>query len=161
MPKQRILTAMQVQRLPPMLYGRIRWDKSMGRPVGDIATGFRVQSQEHTVTQFRMGPGGRAEPIPGTGIWKDPVTLACWAAPDEGDRHVVMFRVPDVHLNGWPDGKYRLRAELTGNWGDTMLHVRIGYRRIDPLAVDVVLTKQAQIGSADFEVVWEPWRWRP
>lgn len=160
MPKSDILSAAAVVRLPPMLFGYIRWNKIMGSPVGDPATGFRVLSEEHTVTQFRMGPAG-PEPIPGTGIWKPAISVPCWKVPDEGDMHVVAFRVPDVHLNAFPDGKYRVKAELTGNWGESLLHVRIGYRRIEPLAFHVALTKEHQIRSVDFEVVYEPWRWRP
>jgi len=160
MPKADILTTADVLRLPPMIYGRIRWNKSMGSPVGDPATGFRVFSEEHTTTQFRMGRSG-PEPIPGTGIWKAAVAVPCSTAPDEGDMHVVRFFVPDVHLNAFPDGKYRVRAELTGNWGDSLVQVRIGYRRIDPLSFHLALTKDHQIGSVDFEVIYEPWHWRP
>ena len=75
--------------------------------------------------------------------------------------HVVAFRVPDVHLNAFPDGKYRIRAGLTGNWADPLVQVRIGYRRIEPLTHYIELTKDHQIGSADFEVVYEPLRWHP
>jgi len=158
MPKSEKLTQAAVRKLPPMLWGRIRWHKSMGGPVGDAATGFRVQAEEHTATQFRIGPAG-PEPIPGTGVWKTAVTVPCFTAPDEGDKHVVAFSVPDVHLNMFPDGKYRVRAELTGNWADSLVQVRIGYRRIDPLAMYVVLTAEHHLASVDFEVAYEPWHW--
>jgi len=160
MPKSDRLSAAAVVRLPPMLFGRIRWNKNMGSPVGDPATGFKVTAEEHTVTQFRMGPSG-PEPIPGTGVWKPAVIVPCSKAPDEGDMHVVAFHVPGVHLNAFPDGKYRLRAELTGNWADSLLQVRIGYRRIEPLAYQLALTQDRHIVSVDFEVIYEPWRWRP
>lgn len=153
------LTATAVLKLPPMLWGRIRWNKTMGSPVGDTATGFRVTCEEHTATQFRIGRAG-PEPIPGTGVWKPAVTVPCWSVPDEGSMHVVAFRVPDVHLTMFPDGKYRVRAELTGNWADPLVQVRSGYRRIDPLAFQVVLTQERHLESVDFEVVYEPWRWR-
>ena len=160
MPKGDKLTQAAVRRLPPMLWGRIRWHKSMGSPVGDTATGFRVRAEEHTATQFRIGPHG-PEPIPGTGVWRAPVTVPCIAAPDEGDMHVVAFHVPDVHLTTFPDGKYRVRAELTGNWADPLLQVRIGYRRVEPIAFYVVLTPERHLQAVDFEVVYEPWRWHP
>ena len=153
-----VLSEDAVLRLPPMLFGRIRWKKSLGGPVGDPSTGFRVLSEEHTVSQFRMGAGG-PEVIPGTGIWKPAVSVPCRAAPDEDDRHVVAFEVPDVHLNGFPDGKYRVTAALSGNWGESLVQVTLGFKRIEPMAFHVSLTKDHHIVSLDFEVVQEPWRW--
>jgi len=159
-PKTRILTDKEVLKLPPMLFGRIRWLKGLGTPIGDPASGFKVLCQEHTASQFRIGAAG-PEVVPGTGIWKDPVSVPCYAAPDEGDMHVVAFHVPDVHLTTFPDGKYRVRAELTGNWADPLLQVRIGYRRMEPIAFYVVLTPERHLQAVDFEVVYEPWRWHP
>jgi hypothetical protein len=143
-----------------MLFGRIRWYKRLGGPVGDASTGFRVLAEEHTVTRFRVGPSG-PEPEPGTGIWKPAVTVPCRVAPDEGDMHVVAFNVPDVHLSGFPDGKYRVKAELTGNWSESLLHLRLGFRRIEPVAFQVSLTKDHHLVSLDFEVILEPYRWHP
>ena len=155
-----VLTDDAVLRLPPMIFGRIRWPKSLGAPVGDPATGFKVLAEEHTVSQFRIGLGG-IEVVPGTGIWKPPVSVPCHAAPDEGDKHVVAFSVPDVHLTGFPDGKYRVSAELTGNWGESRLQMMLGFKRIEPLAYYVSLTKEQHLVSLDFEVIHELWRWRP
>lgn len=157
MPTSHILSVDDVYRLPPMLFGRIRWKKSLGGPVGDPATGFRVLAEEHTVSQFQMGPAG-PEVKPGTGVWKPPVSVPCWAAPDEDVRHVVAFNVPDVHLNAFPDGKYRVTAELAGHWSKSLLYM-LGYKRIEPMAFIVSLTKDHHIVSLDFEVVHEPWRW--
>ena len=154
------LSDTEVVRLPPMLFGSIRWHKGLGTPVGDPCSGFRIIVDEHTVSQFRMGPSG-PEVIPGTGIWINRTQSApCWAVPDEGDMHVVRFNVSDVHLNGFPDGKYRVAAELTGNWSETRLQMMLGYKRIDPLSWYVSLTKDRHIVSVDFEVVHEPWRFR-
>jgi len=155
-PKTRILTDKEVLKLPPMLFGRIRWLKGLGTPIGDPASGFKVLCQEHTASQFRIGAAG-PEVVPGTGIWKDPVSVPCYAAPDEGDMHVVRFNVPDVHLNMFPDGKYRLTAELTGNWSETPIARMLGYRRIEPLGFYVSLTKAQHLVSVDFEVVHEAW----
>ena len=157
-PKSRVLTDKEVLALPPMLFGHIRWAKSFGAPIGDPASGFRVLCQEHTASQFRIGPGGKPEVIPGTGIWKAAVTVPCVAAPDQGDQHVVRFIVPDVHLNMFPDGKYRVTAELTGNWTLSPIQKFLGFRRIEPLAFQVALTKQQHLASVDFEVVLEPLR---
>ncbi len=74
---------------------------------------------------------------------------------------MVAFSVPDVHLTGFPDGKYRVSAELTGNWGESRLQSMLGYRRIEPLAYYVSLTKDQHLVPLDFEVIHEPWRWRP
>ena len=157
MPKSRVLTQKEVLELPPMLFGHIRWQKGLGAPIGDPASGFRVLCQEHTATQFRVGAGG-PEPVPGTGVWKTAVTVPCAAAPDQGDLHVVRFIVPDPHLNAFPDGKYRVSAELTGNWSLSPIQKFLGFRRIEPLAFQVSLTKDHHLVSVDFDVVLEPLR---
>lgn len=154
-----VLSEQVVLTLPPMLFGRIRWKKGLGAPVGDPATGFRVWVEEHTVSQFRMGPSG-PEVIPGTGVWRPREAVQCVAAPEEGDTHVVSFNVPGVHLNGFPDGKYRVTAELTGNWTESPMERMFGYRRIEPFSWYVVLTRDKHIAVVDFEVVLEPWRIR-
>jgi hypothetical protein len=161
MPKTKILTNAEVLRLPPMLFGSIRWNKGLGSPVGSPCSGFKVVVDEHTVSRFRIGPAG-PEVIPGTGIWKNVEQSApCSAAPDEGDMHVVTFSVPDVHLNGFPDGKYRVSVELTGNWSESRLQTMLGYKRIDPSSWYVSLTKDHHIVKVDFEVVHEAWRFHP
>jgi hypothetical protein len=156
-PRSKALTEKEVFALPPMIFGTIRWPKGLGAPVGDPATGFRVSCQEHTASQFRIGAGG-IEVIPGTGIWLAPVGVPASAAPDEGDLHVVRFGVPDVHLNMFPDGEYRISVELTGNWSETPIARMLGYRRIDPPAVYVALDKSHHIAGVNFEVQQEPWR---
>ena len=81
-------------------------------------------------------------------------------APDEGDKHVATFSVPDVHLTGFPDGRFRVSVELAGNWSESRLQMMLGYKRIEP-AYYVTLTKEQHLVSLDFEVVQEPWRfWR-
>lgn len=154
-----VLTRDQILDLPPMLFGSIRWQKGLGAPVGDPCGAFRVLVEEHTVSQFRIGPGGRPEVIPGTGIWKAPELADCWSAPDEGDMHVVRFNARDVHLNAFPDGKYRITVELTGNWGTprqgdpAFLQRFLGFRKIEPMAYYVSLKDKDHIVSLDFEVV--------
>jgi len=54
-----------------------------------------------------------------------------------------------------------VRAELTGNWGESMVQLRVGYRRIEPIAWYVVLTPERHLESVSFDVVYEPWHWRP
>jgi len=154
-----VLSEHEVRRLPPMLFGRVRWKRSLGAPVGDPATGFKVLSEEHTVSEFRISASG-PEVIPGTGIWKPAVTVPCFAAPDEGDLHVVAFQVPDVHINGFPDGKYRVRVELTGNWGEPPIQAILGFRRVDPNMYLVALRNDQHIVSLDFDIVQEPRRWQ-
>lgn len=61
--------------LPPTIFGVIHWKKYIGRPPGDLCSGFNIRVEEHTATQFRAVGGGKYEPIPGTGIWKDVVML--------------------------------------------------------------------------------------
>lgn len=71
--------------------------------------------------------------------------------------HVVSFNVPDVHLNDFPDGKYRVKAELTGNWGQSGIQAMLGFKRIEPLSYHVSLTTDRHIVSLDFEVVQHAW----
>ncbi len=157
MPGSKYLSAGEVAKLPPMLFGKIRWNKGLGSPVGDPRSGFRVSVDEHTVTKFQDGGSG-PEPDPKTGIWKVTTAAAPLSvAPDEGNMHVVTFTVPDVHLNGFPDGKYRVKAELTGNWEQTGIQRMLGYKRIDPLSYHVSLTPDRHIVSLDFEVTQHAW----
>jgi len=146
----------EVFGLPPMLYGRIRWAKGLGTPVGEPSSGFAVLAEEHTVSQFREGVGG-IEVIPGTGIWKTLATVPCRDLPDEGDMHVVGFEVPDVHLNAFPDGAYRLTPTMTGKWSGSPLQAMMGFRRIDPRSYIGSLTQGRHIRAVDFEVVHQPW----
>ncbi len=157
MPTSKFLSAGEVAKLPPMLFGKIRWNKGYGSPVGDPCSGFRISVDEHTVSKFRFGPSG-PERDPNTGIWKVATASApCSAAPDEGVMHVVSFNVPDVHLNDFPDGKYRVKAELTGNWGQSGIQAMLGFKRIEPLSYHVSLTTDRHIVSLDFEVVQHAW----
>lgn len=156
-PRPKVLSENDVLQLPPMIFGAIRWSQGLGAPVGDPASGFRVTCQEHTASQFRIGAGG-IEVVPGTGIWLDPFVVSAYAAPDEGDQHVVRFIVTDVHLNMFPDGEYRVKVELTGNWSEPPLARMLGYRRVDPSAAYVVLDKAHHIAGVDFRVEHEPWR---
>jgi hypothetical protein len=71
---------------------------------------------------------------------------------------VVRFTVPDAHLTMFPDGKYRVAAKLTGNWSASPIQKLLGFRRIEPPAFYVVLTKGQHLVSVDFEVVLEPLR---
>ena len=161
MPISEILSDEAVSQLPPMLFGKIRWSKHIGGPIGNPCSGFAIFVEEHTVSQFHMGADG-PEVIPGTGIWRVAVDSApCWTVPDEGDMRVVRFNVPDVHLNGFPDGQYRIKPDLTGNWGESRFQMRLGFRRIEPMAFYVSLTKDQHIVSVDFEVVQHAWSSRP
>ena len=83
-----ILSSEAVLQLPPMLFGSIRWSKSLGGPAGDPCGGFNIIAEERTASKFRIGPSG-PEVIPGTGIWKAPQPLHVWTVPDEGAHHVV------------------------------------------------------------------------
>ena len=82
--------------LPPTIFGIIRWKKYIGRPMGDLCSGFNIRVEEHTATQFRAVGGGKYEPIPGTGIWKDVNdSLICREMADEGDTTSSGFKSPD------------------------------------------------------------------
>jgi hypothetical protein len=150
------LPAEAIVKLPPMLFGVIRWKKNIGSPSGDACSGFRIRVEERGPSEFRAGPGGVIEQIPGQwGIVTD--AAPCSPAPDEGDNHVVTFRVPDVHLNGFPDGGYRITPQLTGNWHTNLFQAFFGFRWIEPPSWYITITKDAHIKTVEFEVVRRVW----
>jgi hypothetical protein len=148
--------------LPPTIFGVIRWKKYIGRPAGHPCSGFNIRVEEHTATQFRAVGGGKYEPIPGTGIWKDVNdALVCQELPDEGDDHKLGFQIRgrDIHLNAFPDGQYRITPTLTGLWTRATPVVFLGSRNIEPKSAYVVLKKDNHVQSVEFEVVQRsrPW----
>jgi len=147
--------------LPPTIFGIIRWKKYIGRPPGDLCSGFNIRVEEHTATQFRAVGGGKYEPIPGTGIWKDVVdSVSCRELPDEGDYHKLSFQVwgQGIHLNAFPDGQYRITPTLKSMWSraNPVAVVFLGYRTIEPKSASVVLKKDNHIQSVEFELVQRP-----
>jgi hypothetical protein len=146
--------------LPPTIFGTIRWNKYIGRPTGDLCSGFNIRVEEHTATQFRAVGGGKYEPIPGTGIWKDVVdALSCRESPDEGDDHKLSFQIwgRGIHLNAFPDGQYRITPTLKGTWSRaTPFALFFGSRAIEPKSASVVLKKDDHIQSVEFELVQRP-----
>jgi hypothetical protein len=144
--------------LPPTIFGVIRWNKYIGRPTGDLCSGFHIRVEEHTATQFRAVGGGKYEPIPGTGIWKDVLdAVSCRDLPDEGDDHKLGFQVWGVHLNAFPDGQYRITPTVKGTWSRPNPVVTFfGSRSIEPKSASVVLKKDDQIQSVEFELVQRP-----
>ena len=149
--------------LPPTIFGVIRWRKYIGRPAGDLCSGFNIRVEEHTATQFRAVGGGKYEPIPGTGIWKDVVdSLVCRELPDEGDDHKLGFQIwgRDIHLNAFPDGQYRITPALKGTWSRATPVALFGSRNIEPQSASVVLKKDNHIQSVEFELVQRPRPWR-
>ena len=88
------VTIDELMALPPTIFGIIRWKKYIGRPLGDLCSGFNIRAEEHTATQFRAVGGGKYESIPGTGIWKDVVdSVSCWDLSDEGDYQQPSFQI--------------------------------------------------------------------
>jgi hypothetical protein len=146
--------------LPPTIFGIIRWSKYIGRPPGDLCSGFNIRVEEHTATQFRAVGGGKYEPIPGTGIWKDVVdALSCRELTDEGDYHKLSFQIwgRGIHLNAFPDGMYRITPTLKGTWSRANPVVTFfGSRIIEPKSASVVLKKDNHIQSVEFELVHRP-----
>jgi hypothetical protein len=148
--------------LPPMIFGIMRWNKYIGRPAGDLCSGFNIRVEEHTATQFRAVGGGKYEPIPGTGIWKDVVdSLVCREMPDEGDYHKLSFQISGrgIHLNAFPDGMYRITPTLKGMWTRTTPIALFGSRTIEPQSAAVVLKKDNHIQSVEFVLTQRPRPW--
>jgi hypothetical protein len=150
--------------LPPMIFGVIRWRQYIGRPPGDLCGGFNIRVEERTATQFRAVGGGKYEPIPGTGIWKDVVdAVSCRELADEGDYHKLSFQIwgRGIHLNAFPDGRYRITPILKGIWSRPANPVLFfGSRTIEPQSFSVVLKKDDHLKSVEFEVVQRPRPWR-
>ena len=158
-----IVSIDELVALPPTIFGVIRWKKYIGRPTGNLCSGFNIRVEEHTATQFRAVGGGKYEPIPGTGIWKDIMdSLFCRELPDEGDYHKLSFQLwgRGIHLNAFPDGQYRITPTLKGTWGRATPVVLFGSRNIEPKSASVVLKKDNHIQSVEFELVQRPWPWR-
>ena len=143
----------ELMALPPTIFGVIRWSKYIGRPPGDLCSGFNIRVEEHTATQFRAVGGGKYEPIPGTGIWKDVVdALSCRELADEGDYHKLSFQVWGVHLNAFPDGRYRITPTLRGTWSRPANPVLFfGSRTIEPQSFSVVLKKDDHITASSLK----------
>jgi hypothetical protein len=154
------LSGVDINKLPPMLFGVIRWKKGIGRPSGDLCSGFRIRVEERTPSEFRALGGGKYEKIPGTGTWRLVTDSApCSPSADEGDSYVVHFNVLDVHLNVL-DGAYRITPQLTGRWNDGWRPwVVLGFRQVDPLAWYIALRPGAHIATVEFEVVRKRWLW--
>lgn len=154
MPDPEKLSIEDAVRLPPMLFGVIRWKKNIGRPLGEICSGFRIQIEERTPSQFRDLGGGNFEKIPGTGEWRLVTDSApCSPSADEDDSYVVRFNVPDVHLNIL-DGVYRVTPQLTNQWNDGWQPwVVFRFRQLDPLAWWIALRPEKHIATVEFEVV--------
>jgi hypothetical protein len=152
------VTTDELVALPPTIFGVIRWSRYIGRPMGDLCGGFNIRVEEHTATQFRAVGGGKYEPIPGTGIWKDVVdALSCRELVDEGDYHKLSFQVWGLHLNAFPDGRYRITPTLKGTWSRPANPVLFfGSRTIEPQSFSVVLKKDDHIQGVEFEVVQRP-----
>jgi hypothetical protein len=146
--------------LPPTIFGVIRWNKYIGRPAGDLCSGFNIRVEEHTATQFRALGGGKYEAIPGTGIWKDVLdTLSCRESSDESDYHKLSFQIwgRGIHLNAFPDGQYRITPTLKGTWSRANpVQLIFGSRTIEPKSASVVLKKDDHIQSVEFELVQRP-----
>ena len=58
MPISKTLFLDEALKLPPMLFGVIHWKKNIGRPSGDLCSGFRIRVEERTPSELRATPGG-------------------------------------------------------------------------------------------------------
>lgn len=154
------LSVLDVLKLPPMLFGVIRWKKNIGSPSGDLCSGFRIRVEERTPSQFRDLGGGNFEKIPGTGEWRLITDFApCSPSADEDDSYVVRFNVPDVHLNVL-DGVYRVTPQLTDQWNDSWQPWAVlRFRQLDPLAWWIALRPEKHIATVEFEVVHKRRLW--
>ena len=152
-----ILSIDEVLRLPPRIFGTIRWRKFIGRPAGDPCAGFSIKVEEHTATQFLSGPGGIHIPKPGTGIFKDVLEpVSCWARDDEESYHSIGFQVAGLHLNMPLDGYYKVTPALKGDWRPYSIFAR-GYRVVEPIYYKFYLKEEARVQSCEFEIKLRSW----
>jgi hypothetical protein len=85
--------------------------------------------------------------------------VSCRELADEGDYHKLSFQVWGVHLNAFPDGRYRITPTLKGTWSRPANPVLFfGSRTIEPQSFSVVLKKDDHIQSVAFELVQRPRR---
>jgi hypothetical protein len=108
--------------------------------------------------------GGKYEPIPGTGIWKDVVdSVSCRGYRMKAITTRSVFNLGMRH----PSECFSGRA--TSNHPDSKRHVEpaqsvavvlFGYRFIEPQSASVVLKKDDHIQSVEFELVQRPRPWR-
>ncbi len=153
-----LLSFEQLVRLPPMIFGIIRWKKTVGDPTGDRCAGFDIRVEEHTATEYRDLGGGHYGPEPGTGIWKIVSdSVSCRPLADQGDDHVISFHVTGLHFNMPLDGYYRITPSLKGNWRPSGIFSLLSYRAIEPLSASIVLKKDNPVQSCEFEVVRRSW----
>ena len=152
MPVTDRLSDADVLRIGPVLLCSIRWKKAVGRPAGDLCSGFRVVVDEMKPAEFRESASG-PEIIPGTGEWRLLTNSApCAPAPDAADTHALTFNVPDVHLNRFGGG-YRVTPHLAGKWDASLIRYLVGPLSIEPLSEHVVLTKDNPVATVEFDVV--------
>jgi hypothetical protein len=158
MSASQFLSVDQIFRLPPMIFGTIRWKKSIGRPMGDPCSAFDILVQEHTTTEYRDLGGGHYGPEPGTGIFKTVSdSVSCGNLSDQGDDYVLSFQVTGLHYNAYLDGYYRITPRLKGNWNSSIFLDFFGYRLIEPLSISLMLTKEKPVQSCEFEVMRRSW----
>jgi hypothetical protein len=145
-----------IEKIPPMIFGTIRWKANIGGPVGDYCQGFDVLVEERTPTQFRVGPSG-IEPVPGSSHWKViPDAVTCYTNADVNGVHAISFRAWGLHLNFPPDGTYRVTPTLKGGWRPSGIFSR-GYRVIDPIKYYVTLRPSSRFQHIEFEVLQRSW----
>ena len=150
------LSDKQVAELPPLIFGTIRWKSSVGVPTGDLCSGFNILVEERPVSRFQSLPGGLYEQIRFKWeVVKD--SIVCRTLSTEGDNRAIGFHVTGLHLNGFPDGAYRITPSFRGNWHFAGLLAPLGYRVIEPIRWYVVLKKDDHIQSVEFEVVRRSW----
>lgn len=145
------------KRLPPMLFGWIRWDRGLGRPKGTAGDGFHVTIRERLATTYVDRGHGIYDPTPGG--WAGPdVTVPCFDVPDEEQMHVVGFRAPDVHLTAALDGYYHVRVSLTDSWRRDGLFGKLwgGYFEVSPAFCNVLVWPSQPFCSVEFLVQHRP-----
>jgi hypothetical protein len=152
------LSLEQLFRLPPMIFGIIRWKNTVGKPTGDPYAALDIRVEEHTATEYVDVGGGHYAPKPGTGIWKVVLdSVSCRILADQGDDHAISFQSTGLHFNAPLDGGYRISPSLKGNWGPSGIFAGLGYRAIEPISVYVALNTDHPVQSCEFEVVRRSW----
>jgi len=143
-------------RLPPRIFGTIRWKKSIGKPPGDLCSAFEIKVEEHTATEFRDAGGGVYLPEPGTGIFKSvPESVSCWTRAEEENYYSIGFQVSGLHFNMPFDGYYKITPVLKGSWPSSIF--AIGYRVVDPPSIRFYLKEDDRVQSGEFEVRLRSW----
>lgn len=152
------LSLEELARIPPRIVGEIRWNKRIGKPAGDISSGFRIVVEEVKQSEWRDLGGGDYERVPGARrtITDSPQFRSL---PGDLDHYVLEFTVPNLHTTVL-DGRYVVTPQIDETkWNSSRLTVLVsaGYLLFQPLNISTPITSDNPIVFLTFDVFRYSW----